>query len=387
MAEEVIAPEQVVEAPAPQQDALPPMTPDMRAAFANPTEPAPRAVQDLPPVDAAPAATGTEAAPVTPAAPAPVAAAPDYTGLLTELGVESVDALKEKWNAAKDYDPKTVEQLRANQRDAHDEALRTMVATDPTKARAYFDLQALPVDTLVTGTPDEQRELLFTQFKLANPTMPAKLAQLEFEDEFALKYGLADSDETDDPAVVRAKERLNYALSQAAPVVKAAQEAAKIALVPKPEAANQPTPEQQQAADAAWLQGVTAVLAQPKIEQVFQTENGPVKVGYDTQDAELKTFLDKPLGAVEAYLNKVAYPNGFDKPADMAALAQAYLRLTKPEAIAQAAAAVGKASVGAHVPMEKLVNPAAPAPLVPAGGGEDQAGAIAAIRAVAQGRR
>ena len=311
--------------------------------------------------------------------------APD-TSFLKELGYETPEALRTRLDAVKDYDDlkNNYESAKSNQRDAHDEAVRNLLA-DPEKARSYFDLQTLKPEALATGTPEDQRRLLFEKYRLDNPTMSARLAELEFEDEFENRFALANSEDADenDPAKIRAKERLAHAVNQAVPVVKAAQEASRIALVPKQETANALTPEQEQAFAAEWLKSVDTVVGAGKLDQVFQTELGPVTVSYDTKDKSLRDFLDDPFRVANEFFQKVAYPNGFDKPADLSALAQAFQRLTKPEAIAAAASAVGKASVGAHVPMEKLANLPPVTPQAPGSGGGrtlEQAFAEAAAR-------
>lgn len=349
---------EVLEAPQPQAPETAPASQGLgegaRAAFAAripAKEPAPVAVS--------PAAT-PEPAPVAPT-PAPVApqTAP-YGEFMKELGYESPEALKARLEATKDYDPTAFEQLKANQRDDHDVAVRNLLA-DPAKARAYFDLQTLKPEELAVGTIDQQRDLLFEKYKLDNPTMSAKLAALEFEDEYEQKFALADSDETADPAVVRAKERLAHAVSQAVPTVKAAQDAAKVALLPKPAEAQGPTPEQQAAATAEWLKGIDVVLTTP-IEQTVQVDGKPVKVVFDGKDAGLKDFLSTPEEFLTKLLHQTAFPDGADKPANMAGLAQLYGRLVQPDAIAKAAADAARAAIGAHVPLTTLTNPAPDAP-------------------------
>lgn len=352
---------EVVEAPA-QVDTAPTTGGEdsVLSAFANARQVAPE------PQQAVPASEPPAAVPQA----SKESVAPDYTPLLKELGYETPEALKERLATVKDYDPQAVERLTANQRDDHDKAVREMLA-DPAKARAYFELQTMQPDVLAAGTPAQQRELLFEDFKLKNPQFTGKLAQFEFEDEYERKYALAEEGDADDPATERAKLHLEAALKLAAPAMKAAQDAAKVAVLPKPAEAQGPTQEQQDAWATKWNEGVTAVLAKPTVEQAFQVDGQPVTVGFDTKSPEFKEFASEPLGFMADYLKKLAYPDGPDKPANMEALAQAYGRLTQPDAIARAAAAHAKTAIGAHVLLTTLSNPApeAPQPASGAGGG------------------
>jgi len=358
---------EVLEAPQPQAPETAPASQGLgegaRAAFAARTpaeEPAPVAVS--------PAAT-PEPAPVAPT-PAPVApqAAP-YGEFVKELGYESPDALKARLEATKDYDPTAFAQLKANQRDDYDKAVRDMLA-DPEKARAYFDLQTLQPDALATGTPEQQRELLFTHYKLQNPELNGRLAVLGFNKVYDAKYGLMNSEDPDDAEDAEfAKLQYEADIKRAAPAVKTAQETAKVAMLPKPAEAQGPTPEQQTAAAAEWLKGIDAVLTTP-IEQTVQVDGKPVKVVFDGKDAGLKDFLSTPEEFLTKLLHQTAFPNGADKPANMAGLAQLYGRLVQPDAIAKAAAEAARAAIGAHVPLATLSNPApdAPQPLPGAAG-------------------
>lgn len=372
----VVADQPVVE------QGLPPMSEGLRAAFANPQsgspEPPPEPVQ-------APAATEQPAAPASspsPAAPAsPSVPATDYAPWLKEtFGVETPEALKEKLTLAEQ-----AETLKANQRDAHDIAIRQMLTTEPEKAEAYFALQRVNADALATGTPEQQRRLLFESYKVANPALTGRLAELGFNKEFTAKYALMDSDDPDEAEDAEfAKLQYQSDLSKAVPAIKSAQEAAKIAVLPTAEA-NGPTKAELEAFDLAWLNDVEATLKAP-VGQSFQVEGVDVNVDYEANPT-LKDALVGQLDFVREHLTKVLYPNGVNAPADHAALARTMGSLLQPDAIAKAAFAAGKASVGAHVPMERLVNPAPDAPQPGASGGEpDRASVLSKMRAVSTGR-
>lgn len=346
-------------APVTQPDESPVVSQGLRDAFS-----AARTAEEKAPEAATP--TATETAPPA-EKPADKATAPDYGDLLKDLGVESVDALKTSWQARKELDPEAYKTATANQRDDHDKAVREML-DNPAKARAYFELQTLKPDELAKGDADQQRQLLFENFKLANPQFTGRLAEIEFEDEYEQKYALATSDDTDDPAVERAKLRLEAALGVAAPAVKAAQDAARIAVLPK---ADEPTPEQKQAKEAdlaaytkSWAAGMEQLEKAP-VQHKFQSEFGEVTAAYDLTTPDAKAFMDDPMAWIEARLHNEVDMSGYKtgKPTDLTNLAKIYGAITQLDAVVKASAAVGKASVRAHVPMDKITNPAPQAQL------------------------